>query len=155
MAGITLEKVRGLLAREEKRYVEERPKSKELFEKARRYYAGGVPMSWMRIWPGGFPVFVREAEGAYLTDVDGHRYLDLCLGDTGALLGHSPPAVVGPLTEQLNRGITTMLPTEDCIEVGEELARRFGLPCWQILMTASDANRMALKVCLLYTSRCV
>ena len=153
MAGITLEKVRGLLAREEKRYVEERPKSKELFEKARRYYAGGVPMSWMRIWPGGFPVFVREAEGAYLTDVDGHRYLDLCLGDTGALLGHSPPAVVGPLTEQLNRGITTMLPTEDCIEVGEELARRFGLPCWQILMTASDANRMALKVAREFTGR--
>ncbi len=153
MAEITLEKVKGLLSREEKRYGEERPRSKELYERARRSYAGGVPMSWMRIWPGGFPVFVREARGAYLTDVDGHRYLDLCLGDTGALLGHAPPEVVEPLTEQLNRGITTMLPTEDCIEVGEELARRFGLPYWQVLMTASDANRMALKAAREFTGR--
>lgn len=153
MAEITLQKVKGLLAREEKRYAEERPKSKALYERARRCYAGGVPMSWMRIWPGGFPVFVREAAGTHLTDVDGHRYLDLCLGDTGALLGHAPPAVVDPLTEQLKKGITTMLPTEDSIEVGEELARRFGLPYWQILMTASDANRMALKAAREFTGR--
>lgn len=153
MTEITLDKVKNLLAREEESYAAARPRSKALFEQARRYYAAGVPMSWMRIWPGGFPIFVREAKGAYLTDVDGHRYLDLCLGDTGALLGHAPPEVVGPLTEQLNRGITTMLPTEDCIEVGAELARRFGLPCWQILMTASDANRMALKVAREFTGR--
>lgn len=153
MTEITLDKVKNLLAREEESYAAARPRSKALFEQARRYYAAGVPMSWMRIWPGGFPIFVREAKGAYLTDVDGHRYLDLCLGDTGALLGHAPPEVVSPLTEQLNRGITTMLPTEDCIEVGAELARRFGLPCWQILMTASDANRMALKVAREFTGR--
>ncbi|MFY9115069.1 MAG: aspartate aminotransferase family protein, partial [Dethiobacteria bacterium] len=134
MAEITLEKVKGLLAREEKRYVKERPKSKALFKKAQRYYVAGVPMSWMRIWPGGFPVFVREAKGAYLVDVDGHSYLDLCLGDTGALLGHAPSALTGPLMEQLDKGITTMLPTEDCIEVGKELSRRFGLPFWQVLM---------------------
>lgn len=153
MAEITLEKVKGLLAREEERYARERPRSKELYERAQRSCAGGVPMSWMRIWPGGFPVFVQEAKGAHLTDVDGHRYLDLCLGDTGALLGHAPPEVVEPLTEQLNRGITTMLPTEDCIEVGEELTRRFGLPYWQVLMTASDANRMALKAAREFTGR--
>ncbi len=153
MAEITLEKVKGLLAREEKRYVKERPKSKALFKKAQRYYVAGVPMSWMRIWPGGFPVFVREAKGAYLVDVDGHSYLDLCLGDTGALLGHAPSALTGPLMEQLDKGITTMLPTEDCIEVGKELSRRFGLPFWQVLMTASDANRMALKVAREFTGR--
>ncbi len=153
MSPITLEKVKELLAREEKRYAEARPKSKALYEKAQRCCVGGVPMSWMRIWPGGFPIFVREAKGAYLTDVDGHRYLDLCLGDTGALFGHAPPEVIGPLTQQMNRGMTTMLPTEDCIEVGEELSRRFGLPCWQVLMTTSDANRMALKVAREFTGR--
>ena len=150
---ITLEKVKSILAREEKRYAEERPKSKALFEKAKRCYPGGVPMSWMRIWPGGFPVFVREAKGAYLVDVDGHRYLDLCLGDTGALLGHAPPELMGPLAEQMERGLATLLPIEDCIEVGEELTRRFGLPYWQILMTASDAIRMALKVAREFTGR--
>ncbi|NLI69664.1 MAG: aminotransferase class III-fold pyridoxal phosphate-dependent enzyme [Firmicutes bacterium] len=153
MAEITLEKVKGLLAREEERYARERPESKELYEKACHHYVGGVPMSWMRIWPGGFPIFVREAEGAKLVDVDGHTYLDLCLGDTGALLGHSPPALIGPLAEQLGKGITTMLPHEGCIEVGKELSRRFGLPFWQVLMTASDANRMALKVAREFTGR--
>ena len=153
MAEITLEKVKGLLAREEESYAGGRPRSKELFTEARHSYAAGVPMSWMQIWPGGFPIFVREAKGARITDVDGNSYLDLCLGDTGALLGHAPPAVIGPLTEQLNKGITTMLPTEDCLEVGAELSRRFGLPCWQILMTASDANRMALKIAREFTGR--
>lgn len=153
MAEITLKKVKERLAREEKNYAAGRPRSKELFTEARHSYAAGVPMSWMQIWPGGFPIFVQEAKGARITDVDGNSYLDLCLGDTGALLGHAPPAVIGPLTEQLNKGITTMLPTEDCLEVGAELSRRFGLPCWQILMTASDANRMALKIAREFTGR--
>lgn len=153
MAEITLEKVKVLLAREEERYAAQRPKSKALYEQARRHFVAGVPMTWMRIWPGAFPIFMREAEGAWLTDVDGHRYLDLCLGDTGALLGHSPPEVIEPLAGRLRRGITALLPTEDCIWVGEELSRRFGLPYWQVLMTASDANRMALKVAREVTGR--
>ncbi|HAZ31615.1 MAG TPA: aspartate aminotransferase family protein [Dehalococcoidia bacterium] len=153
MSEITLEKVRKLLAREEERYVRERPRSKALYEETKEYYISGVPMTWMRIWPGAFPIFVREAQGAYLTDVDGHRYLDLCLGDTGALLGHSNPQIVEPLTEQLKKGITHMLPTEDSLWVGKNLASRFGLPYWQILMTASDANRMALKMARELTGR--
>lgn len=153
MAQITVERVKELLAREEKNYAASCPRSKKLYEEARKYYVGGVPMSWMRIWPGAFPVFVKEANGARLIDVDGNEYVDLCLGDTGALLGHSPPELIGPLTEQLQKGITTMLPGEDCIWVGKELASRFGLPYWQILMTASDANRMALKVARELTGR--
>jgi glutamate-1-semialdehyde 2,1-aminomutase len=153
MAEITLRKVKELLAREEKRYTRTRPKSKALYEEARQYFVAGVPMSWMRIWPGAFPIFIREATGASLTDVDGHYYLDLCLGDTGALLGHSPSAMVEPLAAQLRKGITCLLPTEECIWVGKELSRRFGLPYWQVLMTASDANRMALKIAREVTGR--
>lgn len=154
MATITLEKVKDLLAREVERFVTERPKSKLLFEKAKQNLVGGVPMSWMRIWTGGFPVFVDKAEGVYVTDVDGHRYLDLCLGDTGGLCGHAHPQIVEAITKQIqNRGTTTMLPTEDCIWVGKELERRFGLPFWQVLMTATDANRMALKVARSFTGR--
>ncbi|HNU91393.1 MAG TPA: aminotransferase class III-fold pyridoxal phosphate-dependent enzyme, partial [Spirochaetota bacterium] len=136
-AEIRLEKIQELVKREVARYAAERPKSKAFFEKAGRNLVGGVPMSWMRIWVGGFPIFVDKAEGVYITDVDGHRYLDLCLGDTGGLCGHAHPQIVDALTKQLkNRGTTTMLPTEDCIWVGEELQRRFKLPYWQILMTA-------------------
>ena len=153
MSEITLEKVKKLLAREEERYIRERPKSKALYEETKKYYISGVPMTWMKIWPGAFPIFVREAQGAHLTDVDGHRYLDMCLGDTGALAGHSSPEIVNPLIEQLKKGITHMLPTEDCVLVGKDLANRFGLPYWQILMTSSDANRMALKMAREFTGR--
>lgn len=154
MAQPTLERVRSLLEKETDRFVAERPRSRALFEEAGGSLVGGVPMSWMRIWSGGFPVFVAGAEGVHVTDVDGHRYLDLCLGDTGALCGHAHPQILEAVSAQMrDRGTTTLLPTEDCIWVGEELQRRFGLPFWQVLMTATDANRMALKVARSFTGR--
>jgi glutamate-1-semialdehyde 2,1-aminomutase len=104
-------------------------------------------------WSGPFPLFVREARGAHFTDVDGHRYLDLCLGDTGAMTGHSPAPVAEAVAERVRRGITFMLPTEDAIVVGEELKRRFGLPYWQIAMTATDANRFAIRLARGITGR--
>ena len=84
--------------------------------------------------------------GARFTDVDGHEYVDLCLGDTGAMTGHAPEAAVEAIAEQVRRGITLMLPTEDAIWVGEEMARRFGLPYWQFALTATDANRFTIRL---------
>ena len=154
MPEVTLDRVKSLLEQETRRFVAERPSSKALFDQARKSLVGGVPMSWMRIWSGGFPIFVEAAEGVHITDVDGHTYLDLCLGDTGGLCGHAHPQIVEAITAQMRtRGTTTMLPTEDAVWVGEELARRFGLPFWQVLMTATDANRMALKIAREITGR--
>jgi glutamate-1-semialdehyde 2,1-aminomutase len=110
-------------------------------------------MNWMACWPGGFPVFAAEASGARVTDVDGHEYVDFCLGDTGAMTGHSPAAAVAVIAEQARRGISLMLPTEDSPVVGEELARRFGLPLWQIASSATDANRFALRLARQATDR--
>lgn len=154
MTAPTLQRVRELLEEETARFVEERPRSRALHDEARKHLVGGVPMPWMRIWSGGFPVFVASAEGVHVTDVDGHRYLDLCLGDTGALCGHAQPEIVDAIAAQMRHGgTTTMLPTEDSIWVGQELNKRFGLPFWQVLMTASDANRMALKIARAITGR--
>jgi len=153
MGQISRERITSLLAREEEKFAADRPKSKQMFERSKNCFVGGTPMSWMRIWMGGFPVFVEKAEGATLWDVDGNKYVDLCLGDTGALCGHAHPEVTAALSEQFGKGITHMLPTEDSLWVGEELTRRFGLPYWQILMTASDANRMALKAAREVTGR--
>ncbi len=110
-------------------------------------------MNWMVRWAGSFPIFVREASGAWFTDVDGHRYLDLCLGDTGAMTGHAPTAAVEAIVDQLGRGLTFMLPTEDAVHVGEQLAERFGLPYWQIAMTATDANRFSIRLARALTGR--
>ena len=142
-----------LLAGEERRFHESHPQSFALYQRARRSLLEGVPMHWMVRWAGGFPLFVTGGEGAYLTDVDGHRYLDLCLGDTGAMTGHAPAATVEAVRAQAGRGFTFMLPTEDAVWVGEELARRFGLPYWQFAVTATDANRFALRVAREITGR--
>src|SRR4029450_11420790 len=102
-----------LLERELERFEREHPRSRELAEEAKGPLLRGVPMPWMIRWPGGFPVFAAEAHGARFTDVDGHEYVDLCLGDTGAMTGHALPAVATALQERALRGMTTMLPSCD------------------------------------------
>ena len=146
-------RLKSLMDREQKRFTDERPKSKALFERARKSLLGGVPMNWMAKWAGAYPPFVREAQGAYFYDVDGHRYIDFCLGDTGAMTGHSPSATVKAVEDQVRRGITLMLPSEDAVFVGEELQKRFGLSYWQFALTATDANRFSLRLARQITSR--
>jgi len=146
-------RLRRLLDAELDRFRAEHPRSAEFSERANRSLFGGVPMPWMMLWAGGYPVVADRAEGNRVVDVDGHAYVDLCLGDTGAMTGHSPPEVVRELQARLARGITTMLPSEDAAWVGEELSRRFGLPRWLFTLTATDANRTALRVARQITGR--
>jgi glutamate-1-semialdehyde 2,1-aminomutase len=142
-----------LLERELERFEREHPRSRELAEEAKGPLLSGVPMPWMIRWPGGFPVFAAEAHGARFTDVDGHEYVDFCLGDTAAMTGHSPEPTVRALREQAAKGITLMLPSEDALWVGRELTRRFGLARWQFALTATDANRFAIRLARELTRR--
>ena len=153
MSAIKREKLQQLKQREEARFIAEHPKSAELHARAKRSLLGGVPMNWMNKWAGAFPVFVTRAKGAHFTDADGHEYVDLCLGDTGAMTGHSPDVVADAIAKRLCEGITLMLPTEDSLWVGEELKRRFALPYWQFALTATDANRFAIRVAREITQR--
>src|SRR5712692_209401 len=153
MPSIDRDRLQFLMQSEQKKFIDERPKSKALFERARKSLFGGVPMNWMTKWAGAFPPFVREAHGAELFDVDGHRYVDLCVGDTGAMTGHSPSATVSAVQQQLARGITLMLPSEDAVWVGEELQKRFRLPYWQFALSATDANRFAIRLARQITGR--
>src|SRR5580658_5225733 len=136
MTTIDRERLETLRGREEKWFVAEHPRSAELFQRAEHSLLGGVPMNWMKKWAGAFPVFVKHAKGAHFTDVDGHEYVDLCLGDTGAMTGHSPDVVVEAVAKRAGEGITLMLPTVDALYVGEDLVKRFGLPYWQFTLTA-------------------
>lgn len=153
MAAIDRSRLRELTERESVRFLAEHPRSRRLFERALGSLLAGVPMHWMTEWASPYPVFVAEAEGARFTDVDGHEYVDLCLGDTGAMAGHAPAAVAVAVAEQARRGVTLMLPTEDALWAGEELARRFGLPCWQFALTATDANRFTIRLARAITGR--
>ncbi|MEI6216817.1 MAG: transaminase [Actinomycetes bacterium] len=150
---INREHLKNLTAREEARFLELHPKSGDLFAQASKVMPGGVPMSWMAKWPGKYPIFVASANGARFTDVDGHEYIDFCLGDTGSMTGHSPAATVAAINEQLKIGITAMLPTADAVTVSNELARRFGLPYWQYTVSATDANRHVIRYSRLITGR--
>lgn len=141
------------LEKELEAFVEKHPRSKAMYERAQKNMVSGVPMNWMVKWAGAFPVFVQEAKGAHFVDVDGHRYLDLCLGDTGAMTGHAPAAAVEAIQKQIAQGATFMLPTEDCLWVADELKRRFRLPYWQFAMTATDANRFSIRLARHLTGR--
>jgi glutamate-1-semialdehyde aminotransferase len=104
-------------------------------------------------WASPFPPYVAEASGAHFTCVDGHEYVDLCLGDTGAMAGHGPAPTIAAVEAQLRRGITHMLPTDDAAWVGEELTRRFRVGAWQFALSASDANRWVLRLARHVTGR--
>ena len=138
---------------EEVRFSETHKKSGELFREARALMPNGVPMSWMSKWPGPYPLFVERAEGARFRDVDGNELIDFCLGDTGSMTGHSPSATVAAIKSQLDRGITAMLPTEDALTVSKELSKRFGLPLWQFTVSATDANRHAIRYSRMITGQ--
>lgn len=143
-----------LIERERERYRVTHPRSQELFESANHLF-GRVPMTWMAKWSGGFPVYLDRAWDNRVVDVDGHEYVDFALGDTGAMAGHGPDATVTAVHRRTAEqgGITAMLPTADAEWVGEELALRFGLPLWSFSLSATDANRWAIRLARLATGR--
>jgi glutamate-1-semialdehyde 2,1-aminomutase len=153
MSQVDRDRLSTALRAEEERFTATHRRSGELFEAAKESLLAGVPMPWMTEWAGPHPVFAAYAEGARVTDVDGNEYVDLCLGDTGAMTGHSPAATVAAIAEQAGRGITLMLPTEDSAWVAGELRRRFDLPYWQFSLTATDANRFTIRLARAITRR--
>ncbi|HBO4317558.1 TPA: aspartate aminotransferase family protein [Pseudomonas aeruginosa] len=152
-SGIAEAAVETFMAREQQRFLAQNPQSVALAERSRRALFDGVPMHWMSDWSTPCPLFVARAHGARFHDVDGHAYVDFCLGDTGSMFGHSPAPIARALAEQGANGLTTMLPGEDAIVAGELLAQRFGLPFWQVATTATDANRFVLRWARAITGR--
>ncbi len=138
---------------EEARFTDLHPRSAAYAKDADGPLLAGVPMPWMTRWPGSFPLTFDTAVGARLTDVDGLEYVDLCLGDTGAMTGHALPQVADAIAERARTGITTMLPSTDSTWAAEELARRFGVPSWQFALSATDANRFVLRYARHLTGR--
>src|ERR687895_1349146 len=143
-AGPPRERILALTERERESFSRTHPRSRELYERAGGSLFGGVPMSWMMKWAGGFPVFADRAEGSTIFDVDGNEYADFCLGDTGAMTGHAPQTVAATAAEQAAQAITTMMPSPDAPAVGEALAERFGLPLWQGKLSATPPHRVPI-----------
>ena len=142
-----------IIASEQAQYLQLHVKSIALSESAHQHFLYGVPMHWMNDWGTPVPLFINQAQGAHFTCADGIDYADFCLGDTGAMFGHSPPAVAKAITQQANNGFTVMLPSTLTPNVGETLSDFFGLDCWQLATTATDANRFVLRWARAVTGR--
>ena len=138
-------RAQAFLAQERHTFARLNPTSARLAAQGEQHLLFGVPLHWMRDWGTPFPLHVAQAQGNRITTVDGHALTDFCLGDTGAMFGHSPAPVVSAVQRQVQHGLTTMLPTEDAGVVAAELTNRFGLPLWQFALSATDANRFVLR----------
>lgn len=154
MPGIDRMKLSAALEAERALHIERTPRSREAFAAA-GHLLGNVPMTWMNKWSGGYPLYLAGAHGNRITDIDGHEYVDFALGDTAAMAGHSPKATTDAVNRRIagEGGITTMMPSTDAAWVGDELTRRFGLPLWSFSLTATDANRWALRIARMVTGR--
>ncbi len=153
MLGIDLHETAAAFQRELLEFTRLHPRSGECYRQGSEHYLYGAPLHWMQQWSGSYPVYVAKAQGARVEDVDGNNYIDFALGDSGAMYGHANPATVKAISNQLAKGSTFMLPTEESLWVGKELARRFGLRYWQLTTSATDANRFVLRLCRMITGR--
>lgn len=147
-------RLEALLVDERALHAERSPGSRALYAEADHLF-GRVPMTWMNKWAGGYPLYLATAHGNRITDIDGNEYVDFALGDTGAMAGHSPAATIRAVNDRIGvkGGITTMMPSGDAEWVAADLARRFGLPLWSFALTATDANRWALRLARMVTGR--
>ena len=154
MPPIDRSRLTDLIAAEQQVYTAGHPRSRELFAQGSNLF-GRVPMTWMNKWTGGFPLYLDHARGNRISDVDGHTYVDFALGDTGAFAGHSPRPTVEAVARRMGDlgGITTMLPSADAQWVGAELTARFGMPLWSFTLSATDANRWAVRLARLATGK--
>ena len=152
---IDRQRLESLLEQERTRYADTHPRSAEAYARGQRNLFGGVPMTWMNKAAGHFPLYLSGARGSRVTDIDGLEYIDFALGDTGAMAGHSPEPVVAAIQSRVQEhgGLTAMMPTENAAWVGAELERRFGVSRWSFTLTASDANRWAIRLARQLTGR--
>jgi glutamate-1-semialdehyde 2,1-aminomutase len=154
LSGVDRARLRTLLEREQDAFAARNPRSAAAYRRADSLF-GRVPMTWMNKTSAHFPLYLDTARGAHVTDIDGHTYVDFSLGDTGSMAGHSP----APVAEAVRRrvadlgGLAVMLPTEQAELAGAQLASRFGLPRWSFSLTATDANRWAIRLARAVTDR--
>ena len=154
LSGVDRARLRALLEREQTGFAARNPRSAAAYARADSLF-GRVPMTWMNKTSAHFPLYLETARGAHLTDIDGHDYVDFSLGDTGSMAGHSPAPVAAAVRRRVEElgGLAVMLPTEQAEDAGAQLAARFGLPRWSFALTATDANRWAIRLARAVTDR--
>jgi glutamate-1-semialdehyde 2,1-aminomutase len=125
------------------------------FARARRTIAGGVN-SPVRAFKavGGSPVFARSGAGAYMTDLDGHEYIDYVLSWGPLVLGHAHPAVVRAITQAAARGSSFGVPTEAESELAELICALVpSIERVRFTSSGTEATMSAVRLARGYTRR--
>ena len=137
-------RIKELTEREERVMNERTPKSRELYERARRTMPNGVASSYQSREP--WPMFLTRGEGQYVWDADGRRLIDYHNGFGSMVVGHANPAIVRAVEERMRLGSHFSAPTEDAAFVAEELGRRFGLPKWRFTNSGTESTMDAIRI---------
>ena len=130
-------------------------RSAQLFEEARRWIPGGVN-SPVRAFAaiGGSPRFIARADGAYLTDVDGNRYIDYVCSWGPMLLGHNRPEIREAVSEAAARGLSYGAATELEVEMARLVCRMVpGLDMVRMVNSGTEAVMSAIRAARGYTRR--
>jgi glutamate-1-semialdehyde 2,1-aminomutase len=151
--GVDRQRIQDLLARENRAYIQARPRTMALWERAKGSMPNGVPMAWLSNSFEPIPLFVDEGVGSHFRDIDGHDYVDFNIADMSMFTGYAPEALVSAVARRMAGGSQFMLPNEDGVWVAEELARRYSLPLWQFTLSATHANTEAIRVARTVTGR--
>ncbi len=130
-------------------------KSEQLFEKAQKVIPGGVN-SPVRAFKGvgGTPVFIEKAEGAYITDSDGKRYIDY-VGSWGPMvLGHNHPAIIDAVLKAVPNGLSFGAPTESEITLAELVCKLVpSIELVRMVSSGTEATMSAIRLARGYTGR--
>jgi glutamate-1-semialdehyde 2,1-aminomutase len=129
-------------------------RSGELFSQAAAVIPGGVN-SPVRAFGavGGTPVFMASGQGAYLTDADGNRYVDLVCSWGPMILGHAHPAVVAAVTAAAAKGTSFGTATEGEIELAEEMVARAPVEKVRLVNSGTEATMTAVRLARAFTGR--
>jgi glutamate-1-semialdehyde 2,1-aminomutase len=148
---IDRQRIKELTEREERALNERTSGSGEMYERARRSLSGGVASSYQLRDP--WPIYLERGTGPQVWDVDGNEYYDFHNGFGSMVQGHAHPAIGRAISERYALGTHFAAPTEDAIVVGEELAKRWGLPRWRYTNSGSESTMDAIRIARAYTKR--
>jgi glutamate-1-semialdehyde 2,1-aminomutase len=145
-------RVAELMAAEWERFTASTPGSGAHNERASKSLPLGVTSSFQHWDP--YPISIVSARGAWLTDVDDRKLLDLSMGFGAMLVGHLNPAIVASVNEALEKtGTLFVTPSPSATEVAERYQERFGLDRLRFTNSGTEATMYAVRTARAYTGR--
>src|SRR3954447_10486735 len=148
---IPRQRIAELVEREEKELNDRTQRSNEMYARAQVHLSGGVASSYQLRDP--WPIYLERGSGPRVWDVDGNEMWDFHNGFGSMVQGHAHPAIGRAISERYDLGTHFAAPTEDAIVVGDELARRWGLPKWRYTNSGSESTMDAIRIARAFTGR--